>query len=99
MYRLPSLIVVLSLVLFSWSCSSAPFSTPAMKRSAVVPNLEGSPAFFGQGTYPRANSLSDPSLPAGSIIGAYTAFPDGYNALEVVVSTLYFLLNYFHILT
>lgn len=58
-----------------------------MKRSAVVPNLEGSPVIFGQGTYPRANSLSDPSLPAGSIIGAYTAFPDGDNALEIVMST------------
>ena len=58
-----------------------------MKRSAVLPSMAGSPEIFGQGTYPRANSLSDPSLPAGSIIGAYTAFNDGDNALEIVMST------------
>lgn len=87
MYRLSSLVIVLSLVLFSWSSWSAPFSTASMKRSAVLPSMAGSPEIFGQGTYPRANSLSDPSLPAGSIIGAYTAFNDGDNALEIVMST------------
>lgn len=86
MYRLSSLVIVLSFILFSWSCWSAPFSTAAIKRSAVVPLLAGSPVIFGQGTYPRANSLSDPSLPAGSIIGAYTAFNNGNNILEVVMS-------------
>ena len=86
MYRLSSLVIVLSLVLFSWSCWSAPFSTAAIKRSAVLPALAGSPVIFGQGTYPRANSLSDPSLPAGSIIGVYTAFNNGDNILEVVMS-------------
>lgn len=87
MYRLPSLIIVLSVVLFSWSCWSAPFSTTIIKRSAVVPKLAGSPVVFGPGTYPRANSLSGSSLPAGSIIGAYTAFQDGNNALKIVMST------------
>ena len=89
MCRFPSLIVVLSLVLFQWSCWSAPapFSIAPIKRSAVIPKLAGSPVIFGQGTYPRANSLSDPSLPAGSIVGAYTAFSNGYNILEIVMST------------
>ena len=87
MFRLSSLKFSLSLVLFSWSCWSAPFHTAAVKRNAVVPSLAGSPVIFGQGTYPRANSLSGPSLPAGSIIGTYTAFHDGDNVLEVVMST------------
>ena len=87
MYRPSSLIIVLSLVLFSWSCWSAPFSNAATKRSAVVPRLAGSPVIFGPGTYPRANSLSDPSLPAGSIIGTYTAFQNGDNVLKIVMST------------
>ncbi len=87
MYRLSHLIIVLSLVLFSWSCWSAPLSTAYVKRSAVVPTMTGSPVIFGQGTYPRANSLSDSSLPAGSIIGAYTAFSNGDNVLRTVKST------------
>ena len=87
MYRVSNLVIALSLVLFSWSCWSAPFSLTNVKRSAVVPNLAGSPVFFGQGTYPRANSLSDSSLPAGSIIGVYTAFDDGDNILRAVMST------------
>ena len=86
MFRLSSLIIVLSLILFSWGCWSAPFSTAAVKRSAVVPHMAGSPVIFGQGTYPRANSLSDPSLPVGSIIGTYTAFDDGDNILKIVMS-------------
>ena len=90
MYPQSSLVIVLSLVLFSWSCWSAPISTATTKRGAVLPNLAGSPVIFGQGTYPRANSLSDPSLPAGSIIGAYTAFNDGDNVLEIVMSQLSF---------
>ena len=87
MYRLSSRVISLSLLLFSRSCWSAPFSTATNKRSAVLPSMVGSPVIFGQGTYPRANSLSDPSLPAGSIIGAYTAFSDGDNVLEIVMST------------
>lgn len=87
MYRLPSLLIVLSLVLFSWSCWSAPLSAAVVERSGVLPILAGSPVIFGQGTYPRANNLSGPSLPAGSIIGAYTAFNDGDNVLKIVMST------------
>lgn len=87
MYQLPHLIIVLSLNLFTWSCWSAPFSTVAVNRSAVHPTLVGSPVIFGQGTYPRANSLSGPSLPPGSMIGTYTAFQNGSNILEVVLST------------
>lgn len=87
MYRVSNLVIVLSLVLFSWNCWSAPFRYTIVKRSAVVPNLAGSPVIFGQGTYPRANSLSDSSLPVGSIIGVYTAFGDGDNILSVVMST------------
>ena len=79
--------MVLSLFLFPWSCWSAPLSTAAIKRSAVLPNMTGSAVVFGQGTYPRANSLSDPTLPAGSILGAYTAFINGDNVLEIVTST------------
>ena len=87
MYRRPSLTLVLSLVLFSWSCWSAPLSTPLIKRSPLVPKLVGSPVIFGGGTYPRANTLSDPSLPAGTIIGTYTAFQNGNNVLKTVMST------------
>ena len=87
MYRLPSLTVVLSLVLFSCICWSAPFDAPINKRGALVPKLAGSPVTLGSGTYPRANSLSGPSLPPGSIIGAYTAFQNGNNILEIVMST------------
>lgn len=47
----------------------------------------GSPVIFGAGTYPRANSLTDPSLPKGSIIGAYTGFSGGDNVLKTVLST------------
>lgn len=86
MFRLSSLAIVLSLVLFSWGCWSAPFSIAAVERSAVLPHMAGSPVIFGQGTYPRANSLSDPSLPVGSIIGTYTAFNDGDNVLISVMS-------------
>lgn len=87
MYHRSSLVKVLSLVLFSSACWSAPFSATVTKRSAVLPNMTGSAVIFGPGTYPRANSLSDPSLPAGSIIGAYTAFTNGDNVLEIVMST------------
>lgn len=87
MYRLSSLITVLSFLLFSWSCWSAPFGNPSPQSGAVVPRLAGSPVAFGPGTYPRANSLSGPSLPAGSIIGTYTAFQNGDNVLKIVMST------------
>ena len=87
MYRLSSFTLALSLVLFSWSCWSAPLSAATVKRSAVVPKLAGSPVIFGAGTYPRANSLSGSSMPAGSIIGAYTAFQNGNNVLKTVLST------------
>ena len=87
MFQSPRLILVLSLVLFTWSCWSAPFSAIAVNRSVVKPTMVGSPVIFGQGTYPRANSLSGSSLPSGSIIGTYTAFQNGDNVLEVVLST------------
>lgn len=87
MCRLSRLSLALSLVLFSWGCWSAPFSAATVKRSAVVPKLAGSPVIFGGGTYPRANSLSGSSVPAGSIIGAYTAFQNGNNVLKTVLST------------
>ncbi|KAL1966252.1 hypothetical protein VTN77DRAFT_4605 [Rasamsonia byssochlamydoides] len=53
------------------------------RDAAVI--LDGSPANMsavGGGTYPRANYLSD-----GSIIGAYTAFEDGYSIITLVRST------------
>ena len=75
MCRLSNVVIALSLLLFSSSCWSAPVSTTLIERSAIVPSLAGSPVIFGQGTYPRANSLSDPSLPAGAIIGTYVSVP------------------------
>ena len=56
-----------------------------IRRAGVVPTLSGSPVDMTSGeggTYPRANFLQD-----GSIIGAYTAFPDGNNTLTLVTST------------
>ncbi|KAF2228901.1 glycoside hydrolase family 93 protein [Viridothelium virens] len=57
-------------------------ASPLQRRAGVVPSLSGGPAIMGAGTYPRANFLQD-----GSIIGAFTAFPDGNNAIVVVHST------------
>ena len=48
--------------------------------------LSGTTTSMGAGTYPRANKLSDPSMPAGSIIGVYTAFEDGHNVITIVTS-------------
>lgn len=48
----------------------------------TVPKLQGDAVVFGDGTYPRANFLSD-----GSIIGVYTGFGGGNNTIRTVRST------------
>ena len=48
--------------------------------------LSGTMVSIGAGTYPRASKLNDPSMPAGSIIGVYTAFEDGENVITIVTS-------------
>lgn len=63
------------------ACLAKPLPAVVKKRGTVA-NMVGSPAVFGSGTYPRANTLSD-----GSIIGAYTAFSGGDNIIETVRST------------
>ncbi len=81
MYQPPALIVALVLLLIS-VCSAAPIESTVVEKRGVVPKLVGSPVVFGDGTYPRANHLSD-----GSLIGAYTAFSRGNNIIKTVRST------------
>ena len=86
-HRSWSLIIGFISAVFYAKSSAAPVHANNLKRSAVVPHLSGSPVVFGAGTYPRANSLSDPSSPAGSIVGAYTAFSGGDNVITTTKST------------
>jgi hypothetical protein len=53
----------------------------AVAAAEEQPSLIGSPAVFGDGTYPRAVKLAD-----GSLLGVYTAFSNGNNVITTTHS-------------
>ena len=67
-------------------CSAAEMPDENVKRQSPILALSGDAVVMAPGTYPRVNKLSDPSMPAGSIIGVYTGVDGADKTISAVTS-------------
>ncbi|MCJ1485724.1 hypothetical protein MMC06_005899 [Schaereria dolodes] len=72
----------LSLASLLPSCLAAPANPVVARQAGFTASLSGSQNVFGDGTYPRANKLSN-----GEFLGVYTGFTGGNNVIMTVKST------------